>query len=122
MDIETIREYALQKPGKISEEFPFDEETLVFKIEGKIFLLTGLGSLPFALNLKCDPERAIELRDRYDSIRPGFHMNKKYWNTVIIDGRLPDALILELIDHSYNEVIKNLPKKKITKRKRKIGR
>lgn len=109
--LESVRNYCLQKQGKITEEFPFDEETLVFKIFGKMFLLTNLNELPLSMNLKCDPERAVELRERYPAIQPGYHMNKKWWNTVDADGSIPEKLVYELIDHSYDEVVKKLPKK-----------
>lgn len=108
--LETIRNYCLTKKGPITEEFPFDDETLVFKVFGKMFLLTNVNNLPLTMNLKCNPERVIELRERYAAIRPGYHMNKKFWNTVEVDGSLPEALVYELIDHSYNEVIQKLPR------------
>jgi predicted DNA-binding protein (MmcQ/YjbR family) len=95
----------------VTEEFPFDETTLVFKVMGKMFALTGLDESEFKVNLKCDPERAIELREQYDHITAGFHMNKKHWNTVKPDGSLSNELFKELIDHSYDLVVKGLPKK-----------
>lgn len=110
MNIESFREYCLSKRG-VTESFPFGEDTLVFKVMGKMFALTGLDSSPLSINLKCDPERAIELREEYDAIQPGYHMNKQYWNTVTCDGSLPEQLLYELIDHSYNEVVKGLSKK-----------
>ena len=103
MNIEQLREYALSKPGA-EESFPFGEETLVFKVKGKIFLLTGLNSDPLQFNAKCDPDYAIELREEYDCIKPGYHMNKKHWNTIIIDGSLSLQQLKDLIDHSYNLV------------------
>jgi predicted DNA-binding protein (MmcQ/YjbR family) len=106
MDIEVLRAYVLQKPG-VTEGFPFGEDTLVFKVKEKIFLLTGLDSFPLQFNVKCDPDKAIELREEFpDSILPGYHMNKKHWNTVIIDGTVPQKLLKELIDHSYDLVSK----------------
>jgi predicted DNA-binding protein (MmcQ/YjbR family) len=108
MDLERVREYALSRPGKITEDFPFDDEVLVIRIAGKIFLLTNVNAVPFTVNLKCDPERALELRERYPEVQPGFHMNKKMWNTVDLSGRLPERLVMELIDHSYDEVVKKL--------------
>ncbi|MEW5799146.1 MAG: MmcQ/YjbR family DNA-binding protein [Bacteroidota bacterium] len=111
MNLADLREYCLNKKGKITEEFPFDEETLVFKVFGKMFLLTNVNDIPLSMNLKCDPERAIELRERYPAVKPGYHMNKKWWNTVDADGSIPDGLVYELIDHSYDEVVKNLPMK-----------
>lgn len=111
MDLESIRCYCLKKKGKISEEFPFDEETLVFKVFGKMFLLVNVNKIPLSINLKCNPERAVQLRERYDAIEPGYHMNKKYWNTVTVNGTIPESLAYELIDHSYDEVVKKLPAK-----------
>ncbi len=110
MNIEELREYCLSKPGT-SEDFPFGEQTLVFRVLGKIFLLTSVDSHPLSFNAKCDPERAVDLRGRYDSIRPGYHMNKQHWNTITIDGSVPKKLIIELIDHSYELIKNSLPKK-----------
>jgi predicted DNA-binding protein (MmcQ/YjbR family) len=111
MNIEEFREYCLAKKG-VTESFPFDEETLVFKVMGKMFALTGLETNPATANLKCDPERAIELREEYDGlIIPGYHMSKKHWNTVELESNLPNKLVLELIDHSYDLVVKSLTKK-----------
>lgn len=110
MNIEEFRIYCLSKP-MVMEDFPFDQTTLVFKVCGKIFALTGLDNIEFKVNLKCDPDRSIELREEYESIRAGFHMNKKHWNTVIVDGSFPEDLFRELIDHSYDLVIRGLPKK-----------
>lgn len=110
MNIEQIREYCISKKN-VTEEFPFDETTLVFKVMGKMFALSGLERQPPAVNLKCNPERAIELREEYDgTILPGYHMSKKHWNTVEIIN-LPQEFIMELIDHSYDLVVKSLPKK-----------
>ena len=109
MNVEEIRTYSISKPG-VDEGFPFGEETLVFKVNGKIFLLVGLADQPLQFNVKCDPERAIELREQYECIIPGYHMNKKHWNTVIIDNTLSKKQLKELIDHSYELVLK--PKKK----------
>jgi predicted DNA-binding protein (MmcQ/YjbR family) len=106
MDIEELRTYILQKPA-VTEGFPFGEDTLVFKVNEKIFLLTGLDSSPLQFNVKCDPDKAIELREEYpDSVLPGYHMNKKHWNTVIVDGRLSKKQLKEMIDHSYELVKK----------------
>jgi len=110
MNEEEIREYAISKPD-VEESFPFGPETLVFKIAGKVFLLMGLDSDPLQFNVKCDPERAIELRDEYECIVPGYHMNKKHWNSVIIDGTLTNKKIKEQIDHSY-DLVKPKPKRK----------
>ena len=109
MNIEEIRDYCLAKAAT-TDGFPFDEVTLVFKVRQKMFALTSLeGDL--SINLKCDPERAIQLREEYTEIIPGWHMNKRLWNTVDLQGRLSDKLIKELIDHSYDLVYKSLPKK-----------
>lgn len=108
MNLESIRTYCLNKPGKITEDFPFDETVLVFRLYGKIFLLTSLNDRPLALNLKCDPEQAIEWREQYDSVQPGYHMNKKHWNTVTLDGSIPRTAVLGMIDHSYEQVARGL--------------
>ncbi|HMK02778.1 MAG TPA: MmcQ/YjbR family DNA-binding protein [Ferruginibacter sp.] len=106
MNIESIREYILQKPS-VTEGFPFGEDTLVFKVNNKIFFLAGLDSAPLQFNVKCDPEKAIELREEFpDAVLPGYHMNKKHWNTIIVDGRLPAKQLKEMIDDSYNLVAK----------------
>ena len=110
MNIEELRDYCMQKKG-VTEEFPFDEETLVFKVLGKMFALSGLEHQPPKVNLKCDPERAIELREEYDGlIYGGYHMSKKHWNTIKI-SRLSSSFIKELIDHSYDLVVAKMPKK-----------
>ncbi len=103
MNVEEIRSYCIGKP-EAEESFPFGNDTLVFKIGGKIFLLLSLDSNPPQFNAKCDPEWAEELRNEYESILPGYHMNKKRWNTIIVDGRLTNIKIKELIDHSYDLV------------------
>ena len=90
---------------------PFGPETLVIRVHGKIFALTGLDEAEFKVNLKCDPEYAIQLREKHDEIIPGYHMNKKHWNTVKFDGKLSDKLLKELVDHSYTLVYNSLPKK-----------
>lgn len=110
MNIEEIRDYCLAKPG-VTESFPFDETTLVFKVMNKMFALTGLDGDPPFINLKCDPERAIELREEYEEIHPGWHMNKAQWNSVYYTGGLPRDLVLELIHHSYELVVQGLKKK-----------
>ena len=110
MNIETLREYCLSKKGA-AESFPFGEDTLVFKAKDKIFLLVSLSSNPLQFNAKCEPEKAIELREQYDAVQPGYHMNKKHWNTVIIDGSISTALLKEMIDDSYNLIVQSLPKK-----------
>lgn len=112
MNIELIREYCLKKKG-VTEEFPFDEETLVFKVMEKIFLLASLESYPLQINLKCDPEKAIELREEYDAVQPGYHMNKKHWNTVVLDGSVPALKIRGWIDDSYNIVSAGLKRSEL---------
>jgi len=107
MDIEEIRAYCLTKNG-VEEGFPFGDTTLVLKVGGKIFVLINLDSDP-SMNLKCEPGRAIELREVYPAIIPGYHMNKKHWNTVVLDGSLSKRLIMEMIDHSYDLVYQSLP-------------
>jgi predicted DNA-binding protein (MmcQ/YjbR family) len=110
MDIESLRLYCLAKPAT-TEGLPFGEDTLVFKVAGKMFALTGLEAIPPSVNLKCDPQRAIELRDRYLAVAPGYHMNKRHWNTVSMESDVDDDLLRELIDHSYALVTRSLPKK-----------
>jgi predicted DNA-binding protein (MmcQ/YjbR family) len=113
MNLETFYEYCLSKNG-VTEHFPFDEETLVFKVGGKMFALSSLTQwekgIP-SVNLKCNPEYAEELRAQYDDIKPGWHMSKIHWNTIEINRDVPDSLIKELIDHSYDLVFKSLTKK-----------
>jgi predicted DNA-binding protein (MmcQ/YjbR family) len=109
MNIEELRDYCLQKKG-VTESFPFGEQTLVFKVGEKLFLLTNLTE-GNRFNAKCDPERAVELREQYDEVIPGYHMNKKHWNTVSMDGRLTTKQLHEMIDHSYQLVLNSLPKK-----------
>src|SRR3954464_7752240 len=103
MDIENLQEYCLAKPDVV-EELPFGPETLVFKTNGKIFLLCSLDKVPLQFNVKCDPAKALELREEFDCVRPGYHMNKKHWNTVIIDGSVPTKQLKEWIDWSYDLV------------------
>lgn len=103
MDIETLREYCLGKRGA-REGMPFGEDVLVFYVLNKIFALIALERFPLAVNLKCEPARAIELREEYACVQPAYHMNKKHWNTIILDGELTDAKMCELIDHSYDLV------------------
>jgi predicted DNA-binding protein (MmcQ/YjbR family) len=108
MNIESLREYCISKAG-VSESFPFGDDTLVFKLANKIFLLTGLTN-PNSFNVKCDPETAINLREVHSEVVPGYHMNKKHWNTVYYDGSLVESQLQEMIDHSYDLVFKSLPK------------
>ena len=110
MNAESIREYCLHKKH-VTEGFPFGNETLVFKVKGKVFLLLTLNEALLRFNAKCDPVHAIELRENYESIQPGYHMNKKLWNTVTIDSSIPVKLIRELIDDSYILVVQSLAKK-----------
>lgn len=111
MNIEDFRSYCLSKKG-VEETFPFDEVTLVFKVMGKMFALTGLDADEFTVNLKCNPDYSSELREKYpDDIQPGWHMSKKHWNTVQFEAGLDNAFLKKLIDHSYDEVVKGLPKK-----------
>jgi predicted DNA-binding protein (MmcQ/YjbR family) len=108
MNIEMYREYCLSLQGT-SESMPFDDKTLVFKVMGKMFALTGIENFE-SINLKCNPERAIELREKYSCVLPGYHMNKKHWNTVRVNEELSDEQILELTKHSYDLVVAKLPK------------
>ena len=109
MTLEDFRAHCLKKPG-FSEDFPFGPEVLVFRVGGKIFALLDVDAFE-SVNLKCDPERAVELRERYEGIKPGYHMNKQHWNTVDAQGGVPGKLLLELADHSYELVKASLPKK-----------
>lgn len=109
MDAAQFREYCLAKRGA-TEGTPFGEDVLVFKVGGKMFALVALDEIPATANLKCGPDLALELRDRYEQVRPGYHMNKKHWNTVEIEGGIPEAELRKMIDHSYELVVKSLPK------------
>jgi predicted DNA-binding protein (MmcQ/YjbR family) len=110
MDSEIIRKYCLEKRAT-TESFPFGESTLVFKVGGKIFLLLSLDNRPLQFNVKCDPEKAMELREEYVSVIPAFHMNKKHWNTIILDGHISTKLVREWIVDSYQLVVDSLPLK-----------
>ena len=110
MNIEAFCNYCLAKPGA-KETTPFGPDNIVFKIEGKMFALAALDEIPSAVNLKCDPDRALELRDRYEQVQPGYHMNKKHWNTVLLDGAIPDGDVKGMIDDSYELVVRSLPRK-----------
>ena len=110
MDIEELRQYCLAKED-VAEGLPFGPGVLVFKVAGNIFLLLPLDSVPVQFNVKCDAEKAVDLREQYSSVIPGYHMNKKYWNTVIIDGSIPSKLLQEFIDESYQLVRQGAKKK-----------
>lgn len=110
MNIEELREYCISKPN-VEETFPFDEETLVFKVGGKMFLLVDINGNPVQFNVKCNPEKAIELREQYSYVLPGYHMNKKHWNTVICEKGVSKKLIKEWVDDSYKLVVESLSKK-----------
>ena len=110
MNLEELREYCLSLPY-VTEDMPFGEDVLVFRICNRIFVLTNLESVPLRVSLKCNPERAIELRELYpEQIVAGYHLNKKHWNTVLLES-LPETLIKEMIQHSYNQVLAKVPKK-----------
>lgn len=111
MDFETLRKYLLAKPEAV-EEFPFDAVTLVLKVSGKMFALIGTSDDPLRINLKCEPQKAEILRELYPAIIPGYHMNKRHWNTVILDGSISNQQIFSMIDDSYTLVIQGLPKSK----------
>lgn len=108
MDIEGFREYCISKKG-VTEELPFDQQVLVFKVMGKMFALTNIERFE-QINLKCDPDQALEFREKFPAVQPGFHMNKRHWNTVIMDGSITDPMIKQWIDHSYDLVVAKLPK------------
>jgi predicted DNA-binding protein (MmcQ/YjbR family) len=109
LNIEELRDYCLQKPGA-TEGLPFGDDTLVFKVGEKLFLLTSI-SKGDSFNVKCDPELAIELREQFTEVQPGYHMNKRHWNTVYMDGGLTIKQLHQMIDHSYGLILKSLPKK-----------
>lgn len=109
MNFESLRDYCLSKKS-VTESFPFNESVLVFKVENKMFLLTDLED-EFKISVKCDPDLAIELREKHSFIKEGYHLNKRLWNTIYIRDEISDSLLIEWIDHSYNEVVKTLPKK-----------
>lgn len=110
MHLEELRTYCLNKKG-VEETFPFDSETLVYKVMGKMFLLTGLEYQPVQFNVKCDPEKALDLREKFPCVLPGYHMSKKHWNTVVCDGSVSDKQLYAWIDDSYTLVAESLPKK-----------
>jgi predicted DNA-binding protein (MmcQ/YjbR family) len=126
IDIKTLRDYCLRKPGAV-EEFPFDNETLVCKVKDKMFALIPLNrhDEPPQISLKCDPVLANMLRDIYDAVKPGYHLNKKHWNTITVDGSIPDDEVFEMIDQSYILVVKSLKKsdrEQIDKLRRKLAK
>jgi predicted DNA-binding protein (MmcQ/YjbR family) len=110
MDMESIRTYCLRKPGDITEGTPFGDDVLVFKVSGRMFLLANLARYPLTINLKSEPSRAIELREQYEAVRPGYHMNKNHWNTVTLDGSMPESVVYRMIDESYDCVVRTLKK------------
>lgn len=110
MNIEQLREFCLSLP-ETTEGMPFDDTVLVFKVCEKLFVLTSLNESPLSVNVKCDPEKAIELREQYECVEAGYHMNKKLWNTITLTGEMSDAEFKNWIRHSYDEVVKKLPKK-----------
>lgn len=110
MNVEEIRDHCLAKKG-VEESFPFDNETLVFKVGGKIFLLMGINANPIQFNVKCEPQKAIDLREKYSYVLPGYHMNKAHWNTIVCDNRTPKKLVFEWINDSYDLIVTSLPKK-----------
>jgi predicted DNA-binding protein (MmcQ/YjbR family) len=110
MDAAELRRWCLQQPGAV-EEFPFTAEHSVFKVAGKMFALSALGREPLEVNLKCEPELAVGLRNSYPAIRPGYHMNKRHWNTVTLDGSLSDEFVRDLVEDSYDLVVSALPKR-----------
>jgi predicted DNA-binding protein (MmcQ/YjbR family) len=109
MNLEQFREYCLSK-RRATEDMPFGPGVIVFKVGGKMFALAALDEVPTTVNLKCDPDLALELRDRYEQVTPGYHMNKKHWNSVEIESGIPDTELRKMIDHSYDLVAKGLPK------------
>jgi predicted DNA-binding protein (MmcQ/YjbR family) len=116
VNLESFRDHCLKKEG-VTEEFPFGVDTLVFKVNGKMFALTDIESFE-SINLKCLPEDAVQLREQYPAVQPGYHMNKKHWNTVIIDGSISDKLVKEWIDQSYNLVTKTAKKEAKAKKRK----
>ena len=110
MNIESLQQYCLSKKA-VTESLPFGPDTLVFKVGDKLFLLASLDAVPLQFNVKCDPDEAVQLRDTYSCVIPGYHMNKKHWNTIIVDGSVSDKQLQQWIDASYNLVFESLPKK-----------
>jgi predicted DNA-binding protein (MmcQ/YjbR family) len=101
LTFDSLRKHCLSREGGVTEDFPFDQSTLVFRVNGGIFLLLDIDKHPMQFNVKCDPDLAIELREKYEAVLPGYHMNKKHWNTVVVDGNIPVKEVLAMIDHSH---------------------
>jgi len=118
MDIESLRNYCLSKQAA-EETLPFGPDTLVYKVGGKIFLICSMNAEPLQFNVKCDPEKVIELRERYECVQPGYHMNKKHWNTILVDGTVSNSMLKEWIDDSYELIVDSLPAKTKAQLKRK---
>ena len=110
MHVDSFRDYCLGKTGA-TEDMPFGPEHLVFKVGGKMFALLGFDDVPPTANLKCEPDLALELRDRFEQVRPGYHMNKKHWNTVELGTGIPETEVRQMIDHSYELGVRSLPRK-----------
>jgi predicted DNA-binding protein (MmcQ/YjbR family) len=110
MDAAELRRWCLAQPGA-SEDFPFTPEHSVFKVAGKMFAISALGREPLEVSVKCEPDLAVQLRDSYDAIRPGYHLNKRHWNTIALDGSLTDRLVRDMIEDSYDLVVSALPKR-----------
>jgi predicted DNA-binding protein (MmcQ/YjbR family) len=109
MDAAALRAWCLEQPGAI-EDFPFGPEHSVFKVGGKIFAISALEREPLEVSVKCEPELAVALRDSYPAIRPGYHLNKRHWNTVHLDGKLPDSMVEQMVEDSYDLIVARLPK------------
>ena len=109
MTAASLRKWCLSRAGA-TEEFPFDGVTSVFKVAGKVFAISNLGSRPLRVSVKCEPELAEQLRATYPAIRPGYHLNKRHWNTITLDGSLPDQMVLDLVEDSYDLVVAGLPR------------
>ena len=110
MDATALRACCLERPGAV-EDFPFGPQTSVFKVAGKMFAISALQRTPLEVSVKCEPELAVALRDSYPAIRPGYHLNKRHWNTITLDGSLSDQLVRDMIEDSYDLVVDSLPKR-----------